>query len=83
MVLDNDTELPASVSTVWKYISNRTFERPRDLLKFLKYCNSIQNTNPKLLFKVVREAENEYSDWFYNELRDEIQAHLGIWSESL
>lgn len=83
VVLDNDTELPPSVSTVWKYISNRTFERPRDLLKFLKYCNSIQNTNSRLLFKVVREAENEYSDWFYNELRDEIQAHLAVWSESL
>ncbi|WP_018754205.1 P-loop ATPase, Sll1717 family [Paenibacillus terrigena] len=83
VVIDSDPELPTSVATVWKYISNRTFERPRDLLKFLKYCSSIQNANPQLLFKVVREAENEYSDWFYNELRDEIQAHLSIWSESL
>ncbi|OBZ11132.1 MULTISPECIES: P-loop ATPase, Sll1717 family [Bacillales] len=83
IVVDSDSELPASVATVWKYLSNRTFERPRDLLKFLKYCNSIQNANPKLLFKVVREAENEYSDWFYNELRDEIQAHLSVWGEAL
>jgi len=37
IVDDSDPNLPDKVKTVWSYIANRTFERPRDIVKFLKY----------------------------------------------
>lgn len=79
---DNDPSMPPKVRTLWSYLTNRTFERPRDILKFLKLCQQIPASG-KLTFKVAREAENDYSEWFYNELRDEFQAHLSVWSEAL
>lgn len=33
--------------------------------------------------RVVNEAENDYSEWFYGELHDEIQPHLPIWAEAM
>jgi len=82
IVDDLDKELPDKVKSVWAYIANRTFERPRDIVKFLK-CIKKQSTSGKLPFKTVQKAELEYSNWFYNELRDEIHSHLPIWKEAL
>lgn len=39
---DVDAELPNSVSSLWSYLANRTHERPRDIIKFLKYCKKRQ-----------------------------------------
>lgn len=87
IVQDKDGNLPDKTSTTWKYIANRTYERPRDIIKFLKYCsevfastnNSYQN---KLTFQDVKKAEDKYSDWLYKELRDELQAYLPCWRET-
>lgn len=82
LVNDNDPNLPYHTDTIWKYISNRTFERPRDIIKFLKYCK--KTTGRGLLhFDEVRSAELKYSAWFYRELRDEIHSHLPVWKEVL
>lgn len=88
IVNDIDNTLPERTETVWKYMANRTYERPRDIIKFLKICSEIfENTgknsqySPKLSFKDVKAAEHQYSEWLYKELRDEIQAYLPCWKE--
>lgn len=79
---DLDLNVPGTKHSVWRYLYTRTFERPRDIIKFLKYC---QTTCPKgqLTYESVRLAESAYSDWFYREIRDEIQSHLPIWKEAI
>lgn len=84
-IICNDLDLNIPVSkkkSVWRYMHNRTFERPRDMIKFLKYCKEKNHKGP-LTYQNVSDAENSYSDWFYREIRDEIQSHLPIWKESI
>jgi hypothetical protein len=76
-----DSDLPFQVKTVWDFIYNRTFERPRDIVKYLKFCKKL-NGDGMLNFDCVKSAEIKYSQWFYNEFRDEIQSYLPIWKES-
>jgi hypothetical protein len=79
----NDPNLPHKVKTLWEFIYNRTFERPRDIIKFLKYCSKQNATlNNKIDFRTIRNSEIDYSDWFYKEFRDEVQSHLTIWQEA-
>jgi len=82
VVSDKDRELPRKVETVWKYIINRTYERPRDVIKFLKYCKQECNTGI-LKFRDVKLAENRYSSWLFNELKDEMCAHLPCYVEAV
>ncbi|EIY2647611.1 hypothetical protein MMK76_002974 [Klebsiella aerogenes] len=67
---------------IWSYITSRTFTRPRDVIKYLKIC---QDKNPihDLSFKNVESSESTYSEWFYNEIRNEIYTHLPVWDECL
>ena len=51
-------------------------------MKFMKFCKK-QKNNGRLSFPTIDRAELNYSNWFYNELRDEIHSHLPIWKESL
>lgn len=82
VVNDKDSKLPSKVKSAWAYIANSTFERPRDIVKFLKLCKK-QTSSGRLDFAIIDKAELAYSNWFYNELRDEIHSHLPIWKESL
>lgn len=79
---DLDFYVPGPKKSVWRYLYTRTFERPRDIIKFLKYC---QTTCPNglLTYENVKYAENSYSEWFYREIRDEIQSHLPVWKEAI
>lgn len=79
---DINYRVPTKSHSVWMYMKNRTFERPRDIIKFLKYCKDISKKE-SLKFEDVRDAEDRYSNWFYNEIRDEIQSFLPVWKESL
>lgn len=79
---DNDQDIPNSVSSLWKYITNRTFERPRDIIKFLKIAAKHQ-LGGRLRYASAEAAEIDYSNWLYNEIRDEIQSHIPVWKESL
>ncbi|MBP6303290.1 MAG: hypothetical protein KBB37_07230 [Bacteroidia bacterium] len=79
--VNDDTQLPEKVRSLWDFIYNRTFERPRDLVKFMKYCSRLRH-NGRINFQAVRSAEIDYSEWFYKEFRDEIQSHLGVWQEA-
>lgn len=75
-------DLPKQIDTLWSFIYNRTFERPRDILKFLKICSKAQSQG-RLTFQNVKNAELDYSSWFYNEFRDEVQSHLPVWKEAI
>ncbi len=81
IVNDTDPNLPYHTETIWKYLCNRTFERPRDIIKFLKYCRKTPGKG-MLHFDEVKLAEQKYSAWFYRELRDELHSHLPVWKET-
>lgn len=36
-----------------------------------------------MTYENVKYAENSYSEWFYREIRDEIQSHLPVWKEAI
>lgn len=82
VVIDEDQGIPYSVDSLWKYMANRTFERPRDIIKFLKIAARHQRQG-RLRYSAVELAENDYSNWLYKEIKDEIQSHLPVWRESL
>lgn len=80
---DNNTnQLPKGVDSLWSYIVNRTYERPRDIVKFLKYCKK-HTPSGILTFKATKDAEVEYSSWLYNEIRDELHSYLPVWREAM
>lgn len=82
VVNDFDPNLPSSVGSIWKYMSNRTYERPRDIIKFCKFCSK-HSENGILTFAAVSVAESQYSDWLYRELSNEIHSYLPCWREAL
>lgn len=75
----NDT---SSQDGLWKYICTLTHSRPRDVIKLLKYCSDTVRSD-KLTLSDVRAEENNYSRWFYQEFRDEVQSFLPCWQEAL
>jgi hypothetical protein len=76
-----DIGIPSNINTLWDFMYNQTFERPRDFIKYVKCCKKL-NKRGTLDFKSVKEAEKTYSEWFFKEFRDEIQSHLPIWQEA-
>ncbi|WP_295677127.1 hypothetical protein [uncultured Mucilaginibacter sp.] len=76
--VNKDPSLPRKIATVWDFIYNRTFERPRDVVKYMKICSKFKYSG-KINFQAVKTAERDYSEWFFKEFRDEIQSHLSIW----
>lgn len=82
IAMDDDPDLPRRVRSLWQYIANRTLERPRDILKFLKISQK-HVSGLRLSYSSVRAAEVEYSGWLYRETRDELHAHLSVWKEAL
>ena len=78
---DTDQNIPTRKS-LWRYMTSRTFDRPRDILKFIKICS--QNANPdRLVYRDVDKWEKKYSDWLYDELKNEAGAHISVWKELL
>lgn len=65
---------------LWSYICALTFCRPRDIVKIMKYC---KNTKGRLTLDDIHAIENNYSQWLYNEFRDEVQSFLSCWKNVL
>lgn len=65
-------------NSVWDYIYYRTLERPRDIIKYLKYSEA---SNTLLTIDDIRHNEGEYSNWLYQEFRDEIHSFIPVWKE--
>ena len=82
VVKDDDVTSLYNVKSLWSFMANRTYERPRDIIKFLKYCRKFVDKG-QLTLEHVKKAEDNYSNWLYNELRDEIHSYLPIWKNAL
>ncbi|EJN06128.1 P-loop ATPase, Sll1717 family [Herbaspirillum sp. YR522] len=80
-IVDN-LNVPSFTTSVWAFMASRTYDRPRDIIKFLKSCRK-HSPSGVLSFDAVKMAEDTYSDWLYREIRDEIHSYLPCWRESL
>ncbi|MFD3880835.1 P-loop ATPase, Sll1717 family [Streptomyces microflavus] len=86
-VFDETREMP-SRQTKYKHICDRTFLRPRDMIKF---CNEVLEQYKSPLFaargqfdnEAVHEARSGYSGYLLNELDDEIAKHVPQYKEYL
>jgi hypothetical protein len=86
-VFDEDREMP-SRQTKYKHICDRTFLRPRDMIKF---CNEIlkayrgrgTDRGSKFDNSCVHNARDAYSDYLLNELDDEIAKHVSDYKDYL
>ncbi|MFE0173808.1 P-loop ATPase, Sll1717 family [Streptomyces sp. NPDC059002] len=84
-VFDESREMP-SRQTKYRHICDRTFLRPRDIIKF---CNEIlkqykgSGSADQFDNQVVHEARSGYSDYLLNELDDEIAKHVPQYKEYL
>lgn len=63
---------------LWQYMCMLTFSRPRDIIKLLKTCTP-RAKGAKLTLNNVKDAEIDYSAWFYREFRDEVQSFMSCW----
>jgi hypothetical protein len=68
--------------SAFEFILARTYVRPRDVIKYLKYCQRDQR-HGKLMLGTALKTEMAYSQWFHNEFRDEVQSFLPIWRHAL
>lgn len=86
-VFDESKEMPSRQSK-YAHICDRTFLRPRDMVKF---CNAILESHKQLGFSdsskfdngAVHAAREAYSDYLLNELDDEIHKHVPNYKEYL
>ena len=80
IVDEYDENKPQYMTSLWNFMINRTYERPRDIIKFLKICRK-KNVPGLLTAEYIKKAEFEYSNWLFKELDNEIFAHNSIWSK--
>jgi hypothetical protein len=85
-VFDEAFEMPSRQSK-YKHICDRTFLRPRDMIKF---CNEIlseyqrESSAPRLIDNAaIHAARDRYSDYLLNELDDEIAKHVPSYKDYL
>ncbi len=84
-VFDESREMPSRQSK-YRHICDRTFLRPRDIIKF---CNEVlsahreQPSRGKFGNEAVHAARDAYSDYLLNELDDEIAKHVPQYKEYL
>jgi hypothetical protein len=84
-VFDESREMPSRQSK-YRHICDRTFLRPRDIIKF---CNEVliahkgAPTGDKFDNEAVHAARDSYSDYLLNELDDEIAKHIPEYKEYL
>ncbi len=77
-----DRSIPIRRGGLWEFMYNRTYERPRDIIKFLKICQN--KTRSRILdYSIVKDTELDYSTWLWGEIRDELHSHLAVWQEAL
>src|SRR6185295_1461599 len=66
----------------WRYLASLTMDRPREILKLLRYCQLFEET-PKLTPEAARLALAEYSAWLYREIGNEIYRELPEYRNAL
>lgn len=85
-VFDESFEMPSRQSK-YRHICDRTFLRPRDMIKF---CNEIlaeykrESSAVRLIDNAaIHSARDRYSDYLLNELDDEIAKHVPMYKTYL
>lgn len=84
-VFDESREMPSRQSK-YRHICDRTFLRPRDIIKF---CNEVlaaykrNSDSQRFDNEAVHEAREAYSDYLLNELEDEMAKHVPNYREYL
>ena len=76
----DETQEMTSRQPKYGHITDRTFRRPRDIIKF---CNEILNSHRanaepadrKFTNRDIIDARQKYSEWLLDELDDEIKKH--------
>jgi hypothetical protein len=76
-----DASSPAGDIGAMKYICDRSFYRPRDVLQFCIKLQDEVNRSGTLDSYTWRDAEEQYSQWFFNELQNEINTKIFDMSE--
>jgi hypothetical protein len=87
MVFDESREMP-SRQTKYNHICDRTFLRPRDMIKFcnevlLSYQQQRDSADDRFDNESVHAAREAYSEYLLNELDDEIAKHVPRYKEYL
>ncbi len=79
-VFDDAQDMPGRQKK-YKYLLDRTFLRPRDMIKFSNEILASYKTNThegagKFINSDLYQAEPRYSDYLYREIDDEIHKHI-------
>lgn len=56
----------------FRYIVNRGFGRPRDVIQYLNYIKSAFRESESISYTMAKQVQSEYCSWFYSELQNEI-----------
>lgn len=75
----------------WNYVLERTFIRPRDIIKYLNLALEKARTRKKhepktpdlIINKDFHDCKKEYSDYLYKELKDEVLAKYPLFNNYL
>lgn len=62
----------SSGDTLVGLLLDRTFGRPRDVINFLKIYQEDYPLDKRFLIKNLKKCYKKYSEWFYNEIANEI-----------
>lgn len=60
----------------FNYMLTRTFLRPRDIITYLNKIIEKHPNDKKFEGKYISDLENRYSDYFWDEIRNELKGHL-------
>lgn len=76
----DETQLMTGKQSKYNYITDRTFLRPRDAIQFMNEILIAHNQNGEkedlITNKEINDARLGYSQYFLNELDDEIHKHI-------
>lgn len=61
---------------LFKYVINRSFHRPRDIVQFCKKMQLAAIDHEPIDFNTIRKAEREYSLWLLQEITNELSNEI-------
>lgn len=78
-----DSRLMRGTQQKWDNLIARTLDRPRDVISFINFVLERKKCKDLLNNEDISNARSEYSNYFKEELDDEIKAHWPQWEESI
>lgn len=59
--------------TIFEFLMERSFGRPRDIVSYLNFLKEAYPEKEKIVIDDLKSVEQKYSEWFYQELMNEIK----------